>query len=174
MIQIDIQEWFKSGKWRQGWHTTPSSSMDPVNFFRAYQHNPNRWTDAFVYLRDTDLNRVLPGTYKIDGDRLFAIVQEYETIDAKSAAYEAHRIYADIQHVISGEENMGHAPLASTDELTPYDAAKDIVFLASGTDVFYQATPSNFFIFLPTDAHKPCVKSGACRFVKKIVLKVKL
>lgn len=174
MIRPEIHEWFESGTWRQEWPASPSSSIDRTKFFFAYQSNRQRWMDAFAFLRDTDLNAITTGIYRIDGERLFANVQEYNTIDAQSASYEAHRIYADIQYVISGEERMGLAPLALTSEMVPYDAAKDIVYLAFQPDSFHQATPSNFFVFLPSDAHKPCVKSGFCDFVKKIVLKVRL
>jgi beta-galactosidase beta subunit len=39
--------------------------------------------------------------------------------------------------------------------------------------VNYEATPSNFFIFFPDDAHRPGLKNGVNSKVKKIVIKLK-
>lgn len=50
------------------------------------------------------------GRHEIDGDRVFALVQNYTTNPIEGALYEAHRRYSDIQFVFSGRKT----PLGST------------------------------------------------------------
>jgi YhcH/YjgK/YiaL family protein len=70
---------------------------------------------------------------------------------------------------------MNIAPLASIKEvITPYDAAKDIEFATVTKIVNYKATPSNFFIFFPCDAHRPGLKDGVNSPVRKVVIKLKV
>jgi YhcH/YjgK/YiaL family protein len=77
--------------------------------------------------------------------------------------------------VISGKEIMNLAPISTLKEvLTPYDAAKDIEFITVSKVVNYKATPSNFFIFFPDDAHRPGLKDESNSPVRKVVIKVKV
>jgi YhcH/YjgK/YiaL family protein len=77
--------------------------------------------------------------------------------------------------VISGKEIMNIAPLTTAKEVvTPYDSTKDIEFLTVDKISKFSATPSNFFIFFPTDAHRPGLKDGVNSNVRKIVIKVKV
>ena len=44
------------------------------------------------------------GKYMIDGDRVYANVQQYVTKSYDEAKYEAHDHYIDVQCIVSGEE----------------------------------------------------------------------
>jgi YhcH/YjgK/YiaL family protein len=102
-------------------------------------------------------------------------VSEYISKNEESAQFEAHRKYIDIQYVVSGKELINIAPLASVKEvLTPYDASKDIEFVTVSKLIYLKASPSDFFIFFPGDAHRPGLKDGANAPVRKIVIKVKV
>ena len=68
---------------------------------------------AFSWLQITDLNTIVAGKYFIEGDNIFAIVQEYETLDAASEQMEAHQKYIDVQYMIRGEELVGLALLSN-------------------------------------------------------------
>lgn len=46
---------------------------------------------GFEWLKNTDLDGITPARYVIDGEKLFANVQEYET--KSEAKYEAHKKY---------------------------------------------------------------------------------
>ena len=70
---------------------------------------------------------------------------------------------------------MNIAPMTTVKEvLTPYDATKDIEFITVDKTVNYKASPANFFIFFPVDAHHPGVKDGVNSSVRKIVVKLKV
>ena len=46
-----------------------------------------------------------PGKVAIDGDRIFAEIQEYTTKDPKDCRFETHRKYYDIQYVAEGKNS---------------------------------------------------------------------
>jgi YhcH/YjgK/YiaL family protein len=67
------------------------------------------------------------------------------------------------------------APLTDLkDVLTPYDAAKDIEFMTVNTIKNVTATPDRFFVFFPSDIHRPGLKDGVNSPVRKVVVKVKI
>ena len=59
------------------------------------------------FLRETDLATLPVGRYEIDGDAVFALVQEYETHLPEECRWEAHYTYTDIQYIVEGSEKMG-------------------------------------------------------------------
>jgi biofilm protein TabA len=170
-----IDAWFAKREWSGGWTVTPDASIDKRELAVSYFKNKARWEKAFNFLKNTDLTKLDLKRYDIDGDNLFATVSEYVSKNEETTNFEAHRKYIDIQYVISGKELMNIAPLASVKEvITPYDAAKDIEFVTVTKVVNYKATPSNFFIFFPGDAHRPGLKDGVNSPVRKVVIKLKV
>ena len=170
-----VDKWFKKGEWSEGWTVTPDASINKKEFAILYFKNKERWAKAFKFLKSNDLTKLELKRYDIDGDNLFATVSEYQSKNEESAKFEAHRKYIDIQYVISGKEIMNLAPISTLkDVLTPYDAVKDIEFITVSKVVNYKASPSNFFIFFPDDAHRPGLKDGSNSPVRKIVIKVKV
>jgi YhcH/YjgK/YiaL family protein len=124
------------------------------------------------FLRSPEAAKLPVGRFEIDGDRLFALVQEYPTKLEKDCFWEAHRKFIDIQFVASGTEEIGYAPLSTLKIIEPYDATKEMMKLAGNGSVL-RFTAGMFAIFFPHDAHKPCVAaSGVVSPVRKIVLKV--
>jgi len=170
-----VDKWFKKGEWSEGWTVTPDASINKKELAILYFKNKERWAKAFKFLKSNDLTKLELKRYDIDGDNLFATVSEYQSKNEESAKFEAHRKYIDIQYVISGKEIMNLAPISTLKEvLTPYDAVKDIEFITVSKVVNYKASPSNFFIFFPDDAHRPGLKDGSNSPVRKIVIKVKV
>jgi biofilm protein TabA len=170
-----ISKWFDKEEWLGGWKVTPDSSINKRELAVAYFKNGERWDKAFKFLKDSDLSKLEPKRYDIDGDNLFATVSEYLTKNEETTNFEAHRKYIDIQYVISGKEIMNVAPLSSVkDIIIPYDATKDIEFMTVGRVVNHLATPGRLFIFFPGDAHRPGLKDGVNSQVRKIVIKLKI
>jgi len=170
-----IDRWFTKKEWAEGWSVTPDGSINRREFAVSYFKNRERWEKAFKFLKNIDLTKLEVKRYDIDGDNLFATVSEYMSKNEESAKFEAHRKYIDIQYVISGKEIINCAPLTTVKEvIVTYDATKDIEFVTVSKVVNYQATPSNFFIFFPGDAHRPGLKDGVNSMVRKIVVKVKV
>jgi YhcH/YjgK/YiaL family protein len=131
---------------------------------------PPRLRQALEWLRATDLRALPTGRQAIDGDNLFALVQEYTTRGAGDCRWEAHRMYTDVQYVVSGAERMGYAHIADARELEAYDAARDVAFFEPGDD-FVTVRAGMFAVFTPDDVHAPCGAAGRPAPVRKIVVK---
>ncbi len=131
---------------------------------------------AFDYLKKFD-PCTPDGKHEIDGKRLFALVQRYDTVPEEAKAWEAHRLYADIQYIVSGRERILHAPVEELQSSLPYDAAKDLEkFRNTGVKTVSSGVipAGSFGIYLPQDAHKPGVMVDGPEPVLKVVIKVLL
>jgi biofilm protein TabA len=133
-------------------------------------HVPPRVRQALEYLRTTDMGAVPLGRHEIDGDRLFALVQEYQTRLPADCVWEAHRRYVDVQYIVRGAERMGHASIADTVPRVAYDEEKDVALFEPGTR-FVTLTAGMYAIFGPNDVHSPCVAAGDPQPVRKVVIK---
>lgn len=166
--------WFSEGTWREGWEIEADESLDVSEFSTHYSANPERWEKAFHYLATTDLAYIEPGRYELDGTDLFVIVDQYVAKDEENTRFEAHKVYADIQYVVDGREQIGVASMKSLEVVEPYDQTRDIAFFRAQENNYRLATPDRFFVFFPDDAHRPGFKVADGEQVKKIVVKVKL
>jgi YhcH/YjgK/YiaL family protein len=133
-----------------------------------------RMAAALEALTDPGLLAKTDGRYELDGDRLVAIVQTYQTKPREQGAWEAHRRYIDVQFVAAGSELMGYAPLASLIAREPYDVAKDVAFYDGAGAGFLRVDAGMVAIFHPHDAHMPSLMLDAPQWVRKIVLKVRV
>ncbi len=172
--QVDVNEWFEKGEWRDGIKLTPDESINREEFFVQYNKRKNLWDKAFEYLKTQDLKSLEEGKYELEGDGLFAVVSEYMTRSLDESKYEAHKKYADIQYLISGEEKMGLIGLDKTEVTIPYNEENDIVFVDAPDENLLMANDQLFFIFFPEDAHRPCMMIDEKTPIKKIVLKVRV
>ncbi|OIO02021.1 MAG: YhcH/YjgK/YiaL family protein [Elusimicrobia bacterium CG_4_10_14_0_2_um_filter_56_8] len=129
---------------------------------------------ALEFLRRPGLENLPDGKYGIDGERVFAMVQRYETIALPEPRFEAHRKYIDVQYVAAGAEIIGCAPLPVMAVSEVYDEEKDICFGAvpggSWTPLLLEA--GGLAVLYPEDAHAPRLAAGAPGAVIKIVVKV--
>jgi YhcH/YjgK/YiaL family protein len=171
----EVDKWFNGNTWLNGWNVTPDASINKKELAVDYFKNKERWDKAFAFLRDSDLMKLEVKRHNIDGDNLYAIVSEGMTKNEEDAKFEAHHNYIDIQHVISGAEQMSITPLSDKkEELVAYDPAKDVEFMTVKQTSSYVATPDRFFIFFPSDIHRPSVKVGENKIVRKVVVKVRI
>jgi YhcH/YjgK/YiaL family protein len=129
---------------------------------------------TFQYLQTTDLTAIAPGKYEIEGDNIFAIVQEYNTMDAAGEQMESHKKYFDVQYMIQGEELVGHALRTDQKVSKEYDAENDFILYADAPSFFTKMATGTFMVFFPSDLHMPCLKVNESSRVKKVVVKVRL
>lgn len=127
---------------------------------------------AFHWLQSTDLKNITPGKYEIEGDALFAVVQQYETLDAAAEQMEVHKKYIDVQYMVAGEELVGHAILKSQSISKAYNETEDFMLFSDAPAFFSTFEAGMFMIFFPGDLHMPCIKITQPATVKKIVVKV--
>ncbi len=128
---------------------------------------------AFDFIRSTDLASLAAGRHDIDGDNLFVNIMEPELKRAEDAPLEVHNVYADIQVLITGdEEGFGWSERCDVKEpAADFDAAKDVQFFNDKAQTIYYMRRGQFTILLPEDAHAPMIGEGK---VKKAIFKVKL
>jgi biofilm protein TabA len=168
-----VSEWFEKKEYLNGLSATPHASIDKAQFAKQYHLNKELWDKAFVYLKETNLQALANGRHVIDGDNIYAIVTEAPTKDYDKTAFEAHRKYIDLQYVITGEENMGKAPLGSVTVSRAFNDNADIGYY-TGEGQILTVPQNTFMLFFPTDAHRPNITPGGNKSVKKIVIKIKL
>lgn len=150
-----------------------TSTLDHLHWYSIISPN---FRKAIDYALHTDFASMDTGRYPIDGESVFAIVNEYTTKPASECDPESHREYADIQIVISGSERFGYIPLTGQQAYAPYNPAKDVaLYSIPGEDLSYIALrPGQFIIFFPSDIHQPEVFVSQPQLVRKVVLKVAL
>lgn len=140
-----------------------------------YDYLNESFRKVFAFLRETDLSALPVGNVPIDGDRIYANVQSYETMTAEQCPYESHKAYFDVQYVVEGEECFGYEPVVNLKPSMEYDSERDLIFYEEpekAGSVILKA--GDFAIVPPEDGHAPrrMTEKGPCR-VKKIVVKVK-
>jgi YhcH/YjgK/YiaL family protein len=125
---------------------------------------------AFETIQQTDLTTLPIGRIELDGENLFAMVQQSDSKPIEQGIWEAHRRYMDLQMEIQGSEKIGYANIARLSQ-GEYNAAKDFIPLFGAGD-FLTMVPGNFILLLPQDAHMPGIAVNAPAPVKKLVIKI--
>ncbi len=146
--------------------------VDTIQNSTFYANLHPRFAKAFDFIHNTDFSILEDGKYKIEGENIFAIVQEYSTKDKEIAKLEGHHKYIDIQYIHSGVEQIGFAPL-NDQSLISDDPEKDLAFY-EGNSNFVKIENGMFAIFFPHDLHMPGIKINLSAKVKKVVVKVKV
>ncbi len=144
--------------------------LDKLENSKLYKNIHPLFSKAFEYIHKTDFSQLADGKYEIENDKLFAMVQEYNTKDKTEAKPEAHRKYIDIQYIHSGVELVGIATLNNQIPVSD-EPEKDFAFYESETS-FIKLEAGMFAVFFPDDLHMPGIKLKQSTKVKKIVVKV--
>lgn len=132
------------------------------------------FSEAFAYIRQTNLDTVEMGKYAIKGEQLRAIFSDKPgmTAEASVSKFECHDQFIDIQLCIKGVEQMGWKPREKCSrENGPYNPEKDVQLYHEEPDMYFQLTDGQFVIFFPEDVHAPMIGDAA---IKKLVIKVKI
>ena len=131
---------------------------------------------ALEYLRLTDFSKLEAGRYPIDGEHVFALVQEPLTQNWEAGLPEFHARYIDIQCLLEGAEGIGYSPAnANLVKITDQLAERDIAFVAQQeNESRLVLVPGMFAIFFPGELHRPCRAPNAPMRIKKVVIKIAL
>lgn len=148
--------------------------FDTITNARRYEMINPGFKKAFAYLAQFDPTTP-DGRHDIDGDRVFALVQSYQTAEPSSKHFETHQRYIDVQYVVDGEELIPCIPSSRLATAQSYDEARDLLLYTDCSPDSVAASefgPGDFAIYFPEDAHKPgCIRKQASS-VRKIVIKV--
>ena len=146
--------------------------FDVLSNSALYSGLPCNLASALKFLMETDLSKLDIGRTDIDGDNLYALVQEYYTRPLSEGKWEAHRKYIDIQYMEIGMERMGFANLSQM-QLGEFEYEKDSQPM-SGKGNFVDVFAGSFVIFFPDDGHMPGLCVDSTKQIRKIVIKVKI
>ena len=80
--------------------------LDTVSRLSRYAALNPLFLRVAEYLRRSDLNLMADGRYEISGEDAFLTLTRSSLRLSTEAPLEAHRLYADIQIVLSGEEGQ--------------------------------------------------------------------
>ena len=140
-----------------------------------YEGYHPRFAKAFAFMRRPDLASLKPGRYEIDGDNMWAMIQEAKlTPFGDVQRTEVHGKYIDIQAPIDGPETIGLLKLDPKERAAlDFDEAKDYALFDRKTRA-YTFLPGDFGVFVPPyGAHAPCKSLDGATHVKKLVIKVR-
>lgn len=144
-----------------------------INNVKDYSSINKNFEKAFKFLKNHNLKELSVGKYEIEGEEIFASVQEYTTQQLQYKKYESHEKYIDIQLIIEGEEIMGYMPIVSLEVDEDLRPESDMIFYKDtekGSNIRFSA--GDYAIFFPEDGHKPGCTLEKTSNVKKIVVKV--
>ena len=145
--------------------------IDKLNNASKYYGLNQRVVQGLKYLQNQSKLGFEVGKHQLDGDKLIALVMEYETKELTGALLEAHRKYIDIQYIIQGSERIGVRFIDGLETAIEYDRVKDIAFYHGSSDLI-TINEGTFAIFTPDDAHMPNIMLAEPALVKKVVVKV--
>lgn len=106
----------------------------------------------------------------IDGDSLFANIDNPVMKLESEQVMEVHRRYIDIHIPVDKDETIGWSPVYGLEEeIEPYDSSLDRAFFGDTPVQYFVVKPGEFAIMYPHDAHAPIIGEGS---IKKICMKV--
>lgn len=146
--------------------------LDTLENSKKYENVYEGFKAAFDFLRKAHEDFPAVGKYELDGEKVFALVQEYETVPGEETKWEAHKKYIDIQFVHDGSEIMGWDSINNLPAGESFHEDWD-AYLYEGPDATRLELHSGAFaVFFPEDLHKPKGMYKKPSPVKKIVVKV--
>lgn len=143
--------------------------VDRIENIRKYAGLGEPFRTAAEWLDRQDLSALAPGSFPVDGDRVFATLAD-NSLAREMPAYEAHRLYADIQLVVDGKEKFYLGTAGTAEEGTP---GGDFYPCRVSAGLPFVLESGWFVIFLPGEMHapgNPADKPSVCR---KMVVKVR-
>jgi YhcH/YjgK/YiaL family protein len=149
--------------------------LDHLDNIDKYASLHSLFTQAFAYIRSTDLNNIEIGKYEIT-DGLLAIFSDKNGVTAaeSDAKFECHDKHIDIQVCIRGKETIGWKSRGTCTQVKgEYNPEKDVSFYADAPDMYFGLTNSQFTIFYPEDVHSPMINVDDLP-IRKLVIKVKI
>jgi biofilm protein TabA len=145
--------------------------IDNLKNASLYYGVHSRIASALQFLQENEMASHTPGKYELAGNKIYFLVQHYNSKPQDAGLWEAHRKYFDIQYIAEGTELMGYAPIDRMKEVKSYIEEGDYAWF-EGDGSFNELQAGYFAILAPQDVHMPCISVKDAQPVKKIVFKV--
>ena len=146
--------------------------FDNIQNSARYYSLGDRIKKAFEFIKETDFNNYKAGKYPESGDGMFFLVNEYITKEMLDCLMESHRKYIDLQYMLKGSEQIGHALLTKNTITREYDSENDYILYKPEKLSLFTLHESEFAIFFPNDLHMTSIIDEVPKAIKKIVVKV--
>ena len=142
---------------------------DNLKNIDKYTQSNDLIAEAMKVIKTLDLEALEVGKYIVDEDKLYYMIQQYDSHTWENGKFETHDNHIDI----NGEETITYADRKEMTEKAPYNEVKDVTFYddsVRGEDFILRN--GDFMILEPNDGHKPGNCLTAPSPVKKLVFKV--
>ena len=130
-------------------------------------------SSIFDFINHKLTKNIKDGRYNLDFG-IYAVIGKSQPKPKNEQLLEAHKIYIDLQYIISGKDKIGWKFMDKSFIVdTKYSKKNDIVFFSTKPDIFITLKKDDFVIFFPEDAHSPlCGKTPLRKCVFKIPAKL--
>lgn len=165
----DVHNWLR----KSAWERVPMKIDENTDLRQLISQNmasEQNWKAALEFLSRPDLGTMETGRYELADNGVYATVSEYTTKD--DALFEVHSKYIDIQYVMDGEELIYIGNAEGVEPSVKYSAKNDIAFYDIEPLVRTHMDENKLLVLFPGEAHKPCIKVGENKNVRKIVIKI--
>ena len=148
--------------------------FDNIKNCEMYYGVNSGFKKAFEFIKTAVAENYDLGRYEIDGENIYASVQEYDTKVIEGSAFEGHENYIDVQYIVDGREIMGVLEISKAVLKDEYDPEYDVTFYNRSESASYCVVESgDFCIFYPHDTHSPGVAfNNIPSKMRKIVVKI--
>lgn len=148
--------------------------IDKIFNFDRYLTLHRYFVKVWISLEKFSDPTLEPGKYEIDGDKVFAVVQGYDTKEAVADKFENHRKYIDIQYVVAGSEQIHVKEMTGLTVDFPFDEPHDYEFYKTPESyVNCELEAGEFAIFYPGESHRPGVMTNrGSAPLRKVIFKV--
>lgn len=134
---------------------------------------PKAIQSCLEFIRNNPLETLPEGRYEIKGDKIFANVIRFTTVEADSKLYEGHKKYADLHYMISGNERIA-VNFEHRMHCTSFNEDTDFGTFEGEAGAEYLMTDGDYLVCMPEDIHKPGIMDGQAAEVKKAAFKIAL
>lgn len=148
--------------------------FDHVANISSYKSLGQRINQAFEFIQTTDFSKYPKGKHEIDGDKLFFLVNEYETKTVHNNILESHRKYIDLQYMISGNEIINFEVFVNQIVNKEYDETGDYSLFVGQESNKICLSQGMCAMFFPNDLHMPGFALTNAEQIRKIVVKIKI
>ncbi len=146
---------------------------------KLYENLHPRFAKAIDFLETLMAQDPADGRYVMPEceipEEIYINVMHYDAKPHEAAKMEYHKKYIDVQVIVEGEEMMLLPADHLSEEMTPYQEAKDCGFMKMIPESECHrivAKAGSFCVFFPGEEHAPSLENGKPSHVSKMVLKI--
>jgi YhcH/YjgK/YiaL family protein len=114
------------------------------------------------------------GRIDLDEDRIFILVQGYDTLPADQCRWESHRRTIDIQYIFEGGEAIDYQRPGVLTPNNDYDDKREVEFWqpTAPPAATLLMSAGTYVVFLANEPHRPKGSDRVNRAVRKAVFKI--